>query len=222
MNGKVSDGLTLTNFETYIYILGFNHNETLEGSGIVFGGFKTAQAGGVDICLNDTLYGSDTAHTSGQWFNINNSQSNIGGWKSSLMRTVNMPLIKAAFPSELQKVIKPSTIYTDNKGSDGAGAASSITSTQDDVYLLAEYEATGEKWPNGNSNEKNKQQIYTYYTLGNSKIKYFSNDNTKASPWYLRSPKPNMAGFWCYVNGTGASAYGYTTFGHGIAPAFRV
>lgn len=222
MNGKVSDGLTLTNFETYVYILGFNHNEALEGSGIVFGGFKTAQTGGVDICLNDTLYGSDTAHTSGQWFNINNSQSNIGGWESSLMRTVNMPLIKAAFPSELQKVIKPSTIYTDNKGSDGAGAASSITSTQDDIYLLAEYEATGEKWPNGNSNEKNKQQIYTYYTLGNSKIKYFSNDNTKASSWYLRSPKPNMAGFWCYVNGTGASAYGYTTFGHGIAPAFRV
>ena len=42
INGKVSDGLTLSNYSTYVYIIGFNHNSSVEGTGIAFGGFKTA------------------------------------------------------------------------------------------------------------------------------------------------------------------------------------
>ena len=39
INGKVSDGLTLSNYSTYVYIIGFDHNSDKEGTGIAFGGF---------------------------------------------------------------------------------------------------------------------------------------------------------------------------------------
>ena len=34
MNGKVSDGLTLTNYTAWVFIIGFNHNAEKEGNGI--------------------------------------------------------------------------------------------------------------------------------------------------------------------------------------------
>ena len=77
MNGKVSDGLTLCNYSTYVYIIGFNHNSSVEGTGIAFGGFKTAASGGIDVALCDSGY--NTNKTSGQWCNMNNSRTNAGG-----------------------------------------------------------------------------------------------------------------------------------------------
>ena len=45
MNGKVSDGLTLTNYSAWVYIIGFNHNAEREGNGIAFQGFKATKNG---------------------------------------------------------------------------------------------------------------------------------------------------------------------------------
>ena len=83
MNGKVSDGLTLTNYSAWVYIIGFNHNSEKEGNGITFQGFKVTDKG-TDVCLADSGYNSQK--TSGTWFNMNNSNTNSGGWQESLMR----------------------------------------------------------------------------------------------------------------------------------------
>ena len=212
MNGKVSDGLTLTNFETYVYILGFNHNEALEGSGIVFGGFKTAQTGGKDIALVDSSYSISKA--SGQWFNMNNIETNSGGWQSSLMRTVTMSLIKAAFPADLQAVIKTSTIYTDNTG--GGASNPTPTATQDEIFLLAEYEILGEH-AFATTQEANYCQQYAYYAAGNSKVKYKHNDTSYATRWWWRSPQSGHSdAFLGYDFGDHAN------YSYGLAPAFRV
>lgn len=217
MNGKVSDGLTLTNFETYVYILGFNHNEALEGSGIVFGGFKTAQTGGIDICLIDSASGA--ARYDGQWFNVNNSLSNTGGWQSSLMRTVTMPLIKAAFPVDLQAVIKASTIYTDNTG---GGAGNVVpTATQDEVFLLAEYEIFGTN-SYATTQEANYLKQYAYYSAGNSKVKRKHNATGTDAYWWERSPGTSDSNFFCVVTPNGDNYYSATYGSNGVAPAFRV
>lgn len=217
MNGKVSDGLTLTNFETYVYILGFNHNEVLEGSGIVFGGFKTAQTGGIDICLIDSASGA--ARYDGQWFNVNNSLSNTGGWQSSLMRTVTMPLIKAAFPVDLQAVIKASTIYTDNTG----GGADNVvpTATQDEVFLLAEYEIFGTN-SYATTQEANYLKQYAYYSAGNSKVKHNHNATGTDAFWWERSPGTSDSNFFCAVTPNGDNYYSATYGSNGVAPAFKV
>ena len=97
MNGKVSDGLTLTNYTAWVYIIGFNHNAEREGNGIAFQGFK-ATKNGTPVCLVDSGY--DSYKNSGTWFNMNNTNTSDGGWEASLMRKNVMPLIKAAFPAE--------------------------------------------------------------------------------------------------------------------------
>ena len=218
MNGKVSDGLTLNNYSTWVYIIGFNHNSSVEGTGIAFGGFKTAASGGTDVALCDSAYPNDK--TSGQWFNMNNSDTNSGGWSSSRMRSTTLPLVKAALPSDLQAVLKTTTIYSDNTGG-GSDTASYVTATQDDLYLLAEFEIFGAR-SYANSAERNHQQQYAYYVAGNSKIKYRHDSTATAVNWWERSVYATRTNSFCavYTNGTSDFYNAYRSYG--LAVAFKI
>ena len=191
INGKLSDGLTLNNYSTWVYIIGFDHNKNIEGTGIAFGCFKTAQTGGVSIAFIDSGYGTD--YSTWQYFNMNNSRSNSGGWKSSLMRTTTIPIVKNTLPSDLQSVLKSTIIYTDNAGG-GSSVAKNVTATNDELYLLSEFEIFGVR-TYANSYEQNYQQQYSYYSAGNSKIKYKYNATSEAVDWYGRSPGSNESSF---------------------------
>ena len=218
INGKLSDGLTLSNYNTWVYIIGFDHNSAVEGTGIAFGGFKTAQTGGVDVALCDSAYGNDK--TSGQWFNMNNSETNSGGWASCRMRSTTLPLVKSALPSELTSVIKTTTIYSDNTGG-GSNMAYYVTATHDDLYLLAEFEILGAR-TYANSAERNYQQQYAYYVAGNSKIKYRHDSTATAVGWWERSVLATSANFFCIVH-TGGTANRSNAYGSfGLAVAFKI
>ena len=218
INGKLSDGLTLSNYSTWVYIIGFDHNSAVEGTGIAFGGFKTAHTGGVDVALCDNGYNS--SKSSGRWFNMNNNNSTSGGWASCNMRNNTLPLVKAAFPSELTSVIKTTSIYTDNTGG-ASTAASYVTSTQDKLYLLAEYEIFGYR-SYANSAEQNYQQQYAYYVAGNSKIKYRHDSTSTSANWLERSVYAATAHSFCGVNRDGAVAFRDAGVSYGFAPAFKV
>ena len=85
LNGTVGT-LALSNQKLCVYILGFDHNSAIEGSGITFGGFKTAVTGGTDVCLIDGHYNSYTTNGS-KWFNMNHwGNYNYGGWAASDVR----------------------------------------------------------------------------------------------------------------------------------------
>lgn len=214
MNGKVSDGLTLTNYSAWVFIIGFNHNAEREGNGIAFQGFKTAQTGGTDICLTDSGY--NNSKTNGTWFNMNNSKTNSGGWEASLMRTKIMPLIKAAFPADLQAVIKPSTIFT----AQGSGNID-CTATEDEVFLLAEYEVCGVHHM-ASKQEPNYLKQYSYYSAGNSKVKCKHNDTSTAADWLERSPFFADSYYFCYVGREGAASSGHAIYSRGVSPCFKV
>ena len=213
MNGKVSDGLTLTNYTAWVYIIGFNHNAEREGNGITFQGFK-ATKNGTPVCLTDSGY--DNKKTSGIWFNMNNTNTNSGGWQESLMRKNIMPLIKAAFPADLKAVIKPSTIFTTQGSGNGACAA-----TEDDVFLLAEYEVFG-SINHASTQESNYLKQYAYYASGNSKVKYKHNATTDTSPWWLRSPNSGKSQNFCRVVNSGSADKFYASYSNGVSPAFKV
>lgn len=218
INGKVSDGLTLSNYSTYVYIIGFDHNSSVEGTGIAFGGFKTVQTSGIDVALCDSGYNS--GKSSGQWFNMNNNNSTSGGWSSCNMRNNTLPLVKSAMPSDLQSVLKTTTIYTDNTGGSST-AASYVTATQDELYLLAEFEIFGAR-TYANTAEQTKQQQYAYYVAGNSKIKYRHDSTATAVAWWERSVYATGATSFCYV-GTGGTAGNADAFGSfGLAVAFKI
>lgn len=213
LNGTVSDGLTLSDYSAWVYIIGFDHNSDREGSGITFQGFK-ATKNGTPVCLVDSGYGSKP--TSGTWFNMNNSGTNEGGWQASLMRGNVMPLIKAAFPADLKAVIKTSTIFTaPNTGN------IELTATQDEVFLLAEYEVFGTR-TNASTQEPNYLKQYNYYSAGNSKVKYQHIDTSTAANWWERSPFSDLSNRFCIVTASGDTNSNTANNSRGVSPAFKV
>ena len=213
MNGKVSDGLTLTNYTAWVYIIGFNHNADREGNGIAFQGFK-ATKNGTPVCLTDSGY--NATKSSGTWFNMNNTNTNSGGWQASLMRNNVMPLIKAAFPADLQAVIKQSTIFTAPDTGDVE-----LTATQDEVFLLAEYEVFGSR-KYASKQEQNYLKQYSYYSAGNSKVKYQHNATSAAAKQWERSPGSGNSGGFCFVNTGGSHSFYGASYSYGVSPCFKV
>lgn len=218
INGKLSDGLTLSNYNTWVYIIGFDHNGEREGTGIAFQGFKTAQSGGTDICLCDSGYYSNKY--SGQWFNMNNNNSTSGGWGGCNMRNNTLPIVKVALPSDLQAVIKTTALYTDNTGGSST-SPSYVTQTQDELYLLAEFEIFGAR-KYANTAEQNYQQQYAYYVSGNSKIKYKHDNTATTAHWWDRSVSSADTTRFCRVYTNGTASADSASDSLGLAPAFKV
>lgn len=238
VNGTV--GTQAINGTYYVYILGFDHNSSREGTGITFGTFKTALSGGTDICLVDSHY-NDYSTGGQKWFNMNHSSNtNSGGWKGCDLRydvlgstnsnnndagttTATSPVsgtLMAALPSDLRAVMKPMNIYTDNTGG-GSNTASYVTKSVDYLPLLAEYEIFGTR-SYANSAEQNYQAQYQYYKNGNSKVKYRHSSTSSTAYWWERSPDCNYSNYFCGVGTSGGAGNNGARFSFGLAPAFRV
>ena len=224
LNGTVGS-LSLSNFSTYAFIIGFNHNSSREGSGrIHFQLAKTALSGGTDICFIDGQYinpGSSAA------FRMNTSDTNSGGWEDSYMRNIicgtrkstTSGRIMGAIPAELRNVLKSVTKYTNNNGR--SLASSAVTATADYFFLLSEYEVFG-NITYSNSYEANYQQQYAYYSAGNSKVKYRHNSTGSAAYWWLRSPRAGYSSQFVFVNTDSTVFYHYANYSLGFAPGFCV
>ena len=226
LNGTVGK-LSLSNVTTYAFIIGFNHNASVEGTNrIHFQLAKTALTGGTDVCLCDSSYNSNVSTTG--YFSMNSSRTNSGGWASSQMRTnicgtslsSYSGTIIAVIPAALRAVLKSVTKYTDNTGG-GSTAASNVTATTDYFFLLSEFEVFG-SISYGNTNEKNKQAQYAYYSAGNSKIKYKHNGTSTAAFWWLRSPFAGISGYFVRVYADGTVNSVYANISLGFAPGFCV
>lgn len=207
----------------YAFIIGFNHNSSVEGSGRIHFQFgKTALSGGTDICFTDSKYGN-----TGDGFRMNTSNTNSGGWASSNMRTAlcgtslssYSGTFIAVLPAALRAVLKSVTKYTDNTGN--SSAASAVTATTDYIFLLSEYEVFG-SISYGNTNEKSKQAQYAYYSAGNSKIKYQHSATGTDAIWWLRSPFSSYSAFFVTVSADGTVSYLTAAYSRGFAPGFCV
>ena len=218
LNGSVGYGSaarTFSNQKYWVYIIGFDHNSTKEGIGIAFQGFKTAQSGGTDIAVTGTNYDNSS---SGMIMNL--TSTNAGGWNGSWAHTTCMEQWKNCFPSDLQAVIRTTTLYTDNTGNKST-SASAVTSNSNEVYYLAEYEVFGVN-KNANPNESAQQAQYDYYKAGNSKVKYRSNNTSTAARWWLRSPNRSYSSNFCLVNSDGSAGGSGALYSYGSAPAFKM
>ena len=240
LNGTVGT-VQYDNVTVWAYILGFNHNPEVEGEHLIhFGGFKTAQTGGVDICLDDSRYNS-TSTSGAKWFNMNHSSNtNSGGWEGCDMRydilgstdtnngeptntCATDPVsgtLMAAFPADLRAVMRPATKYTDNTGG-GSSSSSDVTATQDYMPLLAEFEVQGAR-TYANTYEQNYQTQYAYYANGNSKVKYRQTSTGSAAYWRCRSPYASNSTSFCSVITDGSASYASAYYSLGVSPAFFI
>ena len=221
-----------SNYQPWVYILGFNHNASHEGNNrIHFGCFQSAQtysaSGG--IALDDSNYNSQTSTTLA--FHMNTTNTNSGGWQSSIMRqqvldsdassatSGSSNSFLAALPSDLQAVLKQCTKYTNNAGQ--SSAQSAVTATQDWVFLLSEYEVQG-SITSANTYEQNYQQQYQYYANGNSKVKYRQSATGIAARWWNRSPRASDIFGFCIVGADGSAYIDGASGSFGLAPGFCV
>ena len=225
LNGTLGH-LSLSNYTTYAFIIGFNHNASVEGANrIHFQLAKTALSGGTDVCLCDSSYKSDVSET--DYFSMNRSKTNSGGWKSSQMRTnicgtslsSYSGTIIAVIPAALRAVLKSVTKYTDNTGN--SSSASAVTATTDYFFLLSEYEVFGTIM-HGNPNESSKQAQYLYYSAGNSKVKYNHSATSIAVFWWLRSPSAIYPNYFIGVFPNASIGNFVATRSYGFAPCFCV
>lgn len=211
VNGSFG-GLSYNN-TVYAFILGFNHNSSVEGGNSIHFQFGKTAAG-VDIAFVNS-YGSTSTG-----FCMNTSNTNSGGWNNSYMRKTICPAFLAALPKAWQNIIAACTKYSDNTGG-GSNTASYVTATSDKIWLLSEMEVQGTR-SYANSAEANYQKQYDYYRNGNSKVKYQHTATTSACYWWLRSVYAGSTTAFCGVNTDGSASNDYAYRSRGFAPGFKV
>lgn len=215
INGTVVG--TSVNGNYGFFIIDFDHNSEIEGQGISFMGFKNAVSNGTEICLTKNLRGS------GSGFQMNTSDTIVGGWESCYMRKTIIPQFKELLSVNLQKFLKPVTIYTDNTGYTsqiGTNGASFVTQTVEYIYLASEFEVFGQRtW--ANSTEQKYQTQFTYYKNRASKIKYDFLSPSSSVWWWSRSPSTGSpAQSFCRIEST--PAVFLASYSYGFAPIIKI
>lgn len=214
INGTV--GTIPINETLNVYIIGFNHNSELEGTGIHFGTFKSDD--GVDIALCDAAYNTQISDGS-KVFNVSHwGEFNYGGWAGCDLRydilgsTDVAPSGYGAAPvagrigydatetcatnpvSNTLMAALPNDLRAVmkpmTKYTDNVGGAtkeeSNVTAIIDYLPLLAMTELITGKYGQ-NDGEISKQTQYAYYVAGHSRKKYKHSSKATAAEWWLRS-----------------------------------
>lgn len=224
LNGKVG-AYTFSNFNVDVFILGFNHNSSKEGSNRIH--FQIGKVSGKAVALCDSQYNGSG---SSAMFHMNSSDSNSGGWNGSYMRKTllgnsNTPAstlensLMAALPSDLLAVMKTVTKYTDNTGG-GSNSSGNVTATADYLFLLAEFEVFGTRYW-ANQYEQNSQKQYDYYKAGNSRVAY-NHSAVSTAVWWLRSAGYANSGRFCDVATGGSCSISGAYYSAGLRPGFAV
>ena len=154
---------------------------------------------------------------------MNDTNTNVGGWPATSMRTFVNNDIYNAIPSEIKNAIIDTTVVSGHGKSD----TENFTST-DKLYLLS----TAEVWAQGSSNtistdraRDNTRQLDYYKNLGTSTSNYsgaIKKSESSAVLWWLRAAYSIYTNNFLTVNDHGGwrSDDAYAT--RGVAPAFRL
>ena len=214
LNGTVGNK-SFSNTTTYCYILGFDHNASIESNGehtIHIGFGAESLTGDKYIAYCDSNYSRSVSSTG--YFSMNSSNTNSGGWNSCQMKSTICPAFKNALPSDLQSNIRAVTKWQNN------GNSTSGQSSSNEIWLLSEMEIFGSaQWSNYTAN----QLQYDFYKgvadwSAAPKIKYKDTTTSTAVYWWERSADSGDSGNFCIVRTSGnANAY-YADNSRGFAP----
>lgn len=187
---KVADQkpMTIDGVDYQIDIIGKNHDDYSDGSG------KAPLTFQMHDC-----YGLKP---------MNNNNENYRGWAHCIMRKTHLPAILALMPTEVQ-----SGIRTVTKLSSIGSKDSTITNTDDKLFLLSEIEIFG--FIKYSFSGEGTQ--YDYYKVGSRKVKYRNNLSRK---WWGRSPYALDSRRFCCVSDKGRENYGYAIDSNDVAFAF--
>ena len=150
---------------------------------------------------------------------FNSTDTNVGGWRDSELRTYVNGTIYNALPSDLQNVISTTKVIS------GHGKTSGETNfeTQDKLYLLNAQEV----W---NTNDYDtsvgtSKQLDYYKNQGLTASSYagaIKQYNGSSSAWWLRSAGSGFTYYFLTVRGGGDWSDHYADYSSGVSPAFRI
>ena len=158
---------------------------------------------------------------------MNYTNTNVGGWPASELRTYVNSDIYNALPSELKTGIINTTVVSGHGSTSGE---SNFTST-DKLYMLSTHEVyedidgdTSSGIDYFDTAYNNTRQLDYYKNLGVTTSNYLGakkKNNGSNSTWWLCSAESANPHYFYYVvhyGGTGSSAYSPI----GVSPAFRI
>ncbi|MBQ8619055.1 MAG: hypothetical protein IJ418_16285 [Clostridia bacterium] len=198
---SVGDQVTLAvNGTNYAFdIIGFNHDALTTAT--AYGASTATGKAGITLQMHDIF-----ATT----YPMNSSNTNSGGWGSSVMRSTTMGTMKGYLPSTWQSVIKPV-----NKKTSAGNKSTTINTSSDSCFLLSEVEIFGTT----TYSVSGEGTQYAYYKAGNSTIK---NKSGSAYYWWERSPYASYTYSFCCVFSDGSASYYYASYSYGVAFGFCV
>ena len=188
-----------TGEQVTLVILGFDHDD-------LTGGGKAGMTIGMKNLLATT-------------YRMNATATNEGGWDESEMRTSTMATLLSQLPSDLQGVIKQV-----NKKATAGSQSTSITTSADKLWLLAEVEVDGTT----SAGYADEGEQYEYWktvkdgTVAADRIKYLSNGSGSAYDWWLRSPHVSTSTYFRLFASTGAVSNYYANATRGVSFGFCV
>ena len=215
LNGAVGNDKTFSNTTTYCYILGFDHNTSVESNGehtIHIGFGASALSGGKYIAYVDSKYASAASSTG--YFSMNSSDTNSGGWNSCQMKSTICPAFKNALPSDLKSNIRAVTKWQNDGGS------TSGQSSSNEIWLLSEMEIFGSAPKSNYTANQLQYDFYKGVTNWNAapKIKYEDTSTSKAVSWWNRSALSGYSKFFSIVAPNGNANYNTAFANLGFAP----
>lgn len=188
-----------TGEQVTLVILGFDHDDLTSGG-------KAGMTIGMKNLLATT-------------YRMNATGTNAGGWDESEMRTSTMATLLSQLPSDLQGVIKQV-----NKKATAGSQSTSITTSADKLWLLAEVEVDGTT----SAGYADEGEQYEYWktvkdgTVAADRIKYLSNGSGSASYWWLRSPNVSGSTYFRYFSSTGSVYTSDVLYTRGVSFGFCV
>lgn len=188
-----------TGEQVTLVILGFDHDD-------LTGGGKAGMTIGMKNLLATT-------------YRMNATATNEGGWDESEMRTSTMATLLSQLPSDLQGVIKQV-----NKKATAGGASTSITTSADKLWLLAEVEVDGTT----SAGYADEGEQYEYWktvkdgTVAADRKKYLSNGSGSAGGWWLRSPSVSSSYIFRYIFSSGDVSYLNASDAYGVSFGFCI
>ena len=151
---------------------------------------------------------------------FNSTNTNVGGWRDSKIRTYINSTIYNALPSDLQSVITTTKVIS----SHGKNSGETNFETQDKLYLLS----TQEVWSTNDSDTSvGTSRQLDYYkkrgvTLRDNRVEAMKKYNGIEEYWWLRSARSNNTDYFVYVDGAGVWGYFPADGSNGVSPAFRI
>jgi hypothetical protein len=190
---KVGDEKTITlttGEEVTLVIMGFDHDDLADGSG------KAPITFGMKNLLATT-------------YPMNSSNTNAGGWDSSLMRSSTMATLLSQLPSDLKSYVK-SVSQKATAGSE----STTITTSSDKLWLFSEVEIDGTT----SSGYASEGTQYDYWKAvssddrtGITRKKCLSNGTGSAYSWWLRSPSVNGNYAFRFIGSYGTPGNNYAS-----------